>query len=146
MVNNPLPIAIIYTDGSCNNVTTKIGGYGAVIETDKGIKELNGHNAYTTSNRMELQAAIAALESLTTRHSVILYSDSTYVIKGMKQWLKQWKLKNYQGVKNTDLWQQLDSVSQRHKIKWQWIKGHSGIQGNERADKLASLGAQNIIL
>ena len=141
-----LPIAIIYTDGSCNNVTTKIGGYGAVIETDKGIKELNGYNPYTTSNRMELQAAIAALESLTTNHRVILYSDSTYVVRGMKQWLKQWKRKNYQGVKNPDLWQQLDTVSQRHKITWQWVKGHSGIEGNERADTLAGLGAENYII
>ena len=141
-----LPIAIIYTDGSCNNVTTKIGGYGAVIETDKGIKELNGHAAYTTSQRMELQAAISALESLATNHRVILYSDSQYLVKGMKTWLKNWKKKSYKDVKNPDLWQQLDTVSQRHKITWQWIKGHSGISGNERADKLASLGAENYII
>ena len=141
-----LPTAIIYTDGSCNNVTTKIGGYGAVIETDKGIKELNGHATATTSQRMELQAAISALESLTACHRVILYSDSTYVVKGMTWWLKQWKKKNYQGVKNPDLWQQLDILNQRHEILWQWVKGHSGIEGNERADKLAGLGAENYII
>lgn len=138
MTVKTLPIAIIHTDGSCNSVT-KIGGWGAVIQTNSQTKEISGFDGYTTSNRMELQAAISSLESLKTKHRVILYSDSTYVIKGMTQWLKNWKNKGYKNIKNPDLWQKLDTLNQSHKISWQWVKGHSGIEGNERADKLAGL-------
>ncbi|CAG1020319.1 partial Ribonuclease HI, partial [Patescibacteria group bacterium] len=103
----------------------------------------------TTNNRMELMAAIQALEALTKPCNVRLYSDSTYVLKGIKEWLPNWKKRgwktaNNHPVKNVDLWQRLDAAIIRHTIDWQWVKGHSGDKGNDRADALANLGIDNL--
>ena len=134
---------IIYTDGACRG-NPGPGGWGAVLESGKHYKELCGSEIETTNNRMELTAAIKALESL--KHNgkkVKLYTDSVYVKNGITQWLKNWKSKGWKTaskkpVKNLELWQQLDDINQQHEVEWCWIKGHAGHEGNEKADQLAN--------
>lgn len=132
----------IFTDGACRG-NPGPGGWGALLRYKDTQKEINGAEKHTTNNRMELLAAIKALESLTRPCEVCLTTDSQYVRKGILEWMDNWKKKNWitstkKPVKNKDLWQQLDQLNQLHTIDWQWIKGHSGHPENERADQLAN--------
>ncbi len=134
----------IFTDGACSG-NPGPGGWGALIISPDGERELTGGETATTNNRMELLAAIEALKSLPDGSTVRLTTDSTYVKDGMTSWIKNWKARGWKTaakkpVKNVDLWQTLDSQCARHKIDWQWVKGHAGHAGNERADELARQG------
>jgi ribonuclease HI len=135
----------IYTDGACSG-NPGPGGWGAVLFYRGHEKELyGGEPAKTTNNRMELMAAIQALESLTRAVPVRLHTDSTYVRNGVTKWLPIWKRNGWktaakQPVKNADLWQRLDAAMERHDVDWRWVKGHAGNVGNERADGLANRG------
>lgn len=136
----------IYTDGSCLG-NPGPGGYGAILIYKDKRKEMSRGFALTTNNRMELLAAIVALESLKTACHVDLTTDSQYVRQGIMSWLKGWKAKgwktaNKQPVKNKDLWQRLDAACQPHEIQWHWVKGHSGHPQNERCDELARTAAE----
>ena len=131
-----------FTDGGCRG-NPGPGGWGVVLEYGEHRRELSGHQAATTNNQMELMAAIQALESLSRQCSVDLYTDSTYVQKGMKEWLANWKRRGWKTadgkpVKNADLWQRLDAAAARHDVDWHWVKGHAGHPGNEAADRLAN--------
>ena len=138
-----------YTDGACSG-NPGPGGWGVLmIARDNGalVKErtLSGGEAQTTNNRMELMAAIAALEALTRDSDVIVVTDSAYVKNGITDWMDNWKRKGWRTaggppVKNVDLWQRLDAARLRHKVEWRWIKGHAGHVENERADELARAG------
>jgi ribonuclease HI len=135
---------IIYTDGACRG-NPGPGGWGAILLYGDKEKELFGGEPETTNNRMELMAAIVALETLNAPCQVVLTTDSKYVMDGITQWMANWKKRGWktaskQPVKNVDLWQRLDAAVQRHDIDWQWVKGHSGHPGNERADALANRG------
>ncbi len=135
---------IIYTDGACSG-NPGPGGWGARIEDPDGVREIYDGEAQTTNNRMELMAAIEALKSLPDGATVTLTTDSTYVKDGITSWIINWKKRGWKTaarkpVKNVDLWQALDAQCARHQIDWQWIKGHAGHAGNERADELARLG------
>jgi len=135
----------IYTDGACSG-NPGPGGWGAVLRYGDHVKELSGGEAAdTTNNRMELMAAIQALESLTRKVTVNLHTDSVYVRSGITQWLPAWKKRGWltaekKPVKNADLWQRLEAAAARHVVSWHWVKGHAGDPGNERADALANLG------
>ena len=134
----------IYTDGACRG-NPGPGGWGALLMWGDERKELSGGEAETTNNRMELSAAIFALASLKRSCDLILYTDSKYVMQGMQEWIKGWKAKNWQTaakkpVKNVDLWKALDQQVARHTVKWVWVKGHAGNEGNEMADQLANRG------
>ena len=135
-----------FTDGACSG-NPGPGGWGVVLRWNGHEKELFGGEAQTTNNRMELMAAISALESLTRHSEVVITTDSTYVLKGITEWLPSWKRRNWQTaskqpVKNVDLWQQLDALvsGAGHRIQWHWVRGHTGHEGNERADALANRG------
>ncbi len=139
----------IYTDGGCRG-NPGIGGWGVVLNYDGHEKHLFGGEAETTNNRMELTAAIKALQALKQPCAVTLYTDSQYVKQGIEQWLANWKKNNWRtaakkAVKNQDLWQLLDTEVQRHKVKWDWVKGHSGNPGNELADELANRGMDQLL-
>lgn len=134
----------IFTDGACRG-NPGPGGWGAMLRTGRHEKELFGGEALTTNNRMELMAAIQALEALREPCNVVLTTDSQYVRKGITEWMTNWKKRGWrtaskQPVKNVDLWQRLDEARQRHQIEWRWVKGHSGHVDNERADQLANRG------
>lgn len=135
---------IIHTDGACSG-NPGPGGWGALLEYNSTEKELYGGEADTTNNRMELRAAIEALNALKKPCTVDLYTDSTYVRNGITEWLENWKQKGWKTaskkpVKNIDLWQALDDARTRHTVSWHWLKGHAGHVGNERADELANRG------
>ena len=139
----------IYTDGSCLG-NPGPGGYGAILVYNQHRKELSGGFRLTTNNRMELLAAIVALESLKSACQVDLTTDSQYVRLGIMQWLAGWKRNNWktsqkQPVKNQDLWQRLDAAAAKHNVNWHWVKGHSGDEGNEMADRLANKGIDSIL-
>ncbi len=141
-------IVTIYTDGACRG-NPGPGGWGVILSYKGQQKELYGGEADTTNNRMELMAAIIGLEALTRPCQVVLYSDSSYVLKGMSEWLAGWKQRGWRTasktpVKNEDLWRRLDAAANKHKIDWQWVKGHSGNEGNEKADALANLGIDSL--
>ncbi len=134
----------IFTDGACKG-NPGPGGWGALLIFKGKEKELFGGEVKTTNNRMELMAAIKALEILKRACKVSLTTDSQYVRKGITEWIENWKLKNWKNsqnkaVKNVDLWKLLDAQQQRHDISWYWVKGHSGHPGNEHADQLANRG------
>ena len=137
-----LPLVTIYTDGSCSP-NPGPGGWGVVIMPDKGKKrELSGKVAETTNNRMELQASLEALRSLSAPCGVTLFTDSKYVQNGITKWITNWRNNNWltadkEPVKNRDLWEALESEIQRHKVEWIWVKGHADDPHNERADLLA---------
>lgn len=132
-----MSIVEIYTDGACSG-NPGPGGWGAVLRYGGHEKELSGGEAETTNNRMELMAAIKALEALKRKSTVDLYTDSTYVKQGITEWIYGWKAKNWpQRIKNKDLWQELDLLNQKHDVRWHWVKGHAGHPENERADSLA---------
>ena len=132
----------IYTDGACRG-NPGPGGWGATLELGEHFRELSGAEAETTNNRMELTAVIRALAALKRRSAVRVYTDSEYVRRGITEWLPNWKARDWRTadrkpVKNRDLWEQLDAVAQGHDIEWKWVKGHSGVPGNERVDALAN--------
>lgn len=134
----------IYTDGACRG-NPGPGGWGAVLIYNGAERELFGGELQTTNNRMELLAAIRALEALRRRCRVRLFTDSEYLRRGINEWLPAWKTRGWRTsgrkpVKNIDLWQQLDSLVGGHDIEWHWVKAHAGIDGNERADQLANRG------
>ncbi|MCX7098443.1 MAG: ribonuclease HI [Methylococcales bacterium] len=139
---------VIYTDGACRG-NPGPGGWGVTFSYKGHEKTLYGGDKQTTNNRMELMAAIVALESLTSPCAVQLNSDSSYVLKGITDWLPNWKKRGWKTaaktpVKNEDLWRRLDAAIARHTIEWQWVKGHSGNQGNDQADALANLGIDSL--
>lgn len=139
----------IYTDGACKG-NPGIGGWGALLRYAGHEREIFGGEKLTTNNRMELLAAIRALESLKHPCKVHLHTDSQYVQKGISQWIDSWKTRNWRTsekkpVKNEDLWKLLDHLTQQHEIEWCWVRGHSGNDGNERADELANRGVEMII-
>jgi len=139
----------IYTDGACKG-NPGIGGWGAVLKYAGHEREIFGGEKLTTNNRMELLAAIRALESLKRPCKVHLYTDSQYVQKGVSEWLAAWKLRNWRTsnkkpVKNEDLWKMLDQLTQHHEIEWYWVRGHAGHIDNERADQLANRGVAMMI-
>ena len=133
----------IYTDGACSG-NPGIGGWGVVIlENNKDAILLNGGNNNTTNNRMELQAAIEALKYFKDQQDIMLVTDSKYVKDGIQSWIQNWKKNGWKTaskkpVKNKELWQELDSLVNSFNIEWEWVKGHSGHPGNERADQLAN--------
>lgn len=129
---------VIHTDGACKG-NPGIGAWAATLEYQGTIKEISGITVNTTNNQMELKAAIEALKALKQPCEIDLYTDSQYVQKGMNEWIQGWKQKNWKNVKNIELWQELDSLAIIHKITWHWVRGHSGHNGNERADELANL-------
>ena len=139
---------IIYTDGACRG-NPGPGGWGAILNYKGKIKELYGAEKLTTNNRMELMAAIQALESLTRPCFVQLNSDSIYILKGITDWMPNWKKRGWKtaakkSVKNEDLWRRFDAAIATHKVEWRWVKGHSGDSGNDRADVLANLGIDSL--
>jgi ribonuclease HI len=139
----------IYTDGACSG-NPGPGGWGAILRHGKTEKELSGGELDTTNNRMELTAAIRALETLKRRCDVDLYTDSKYVMDGITTWLAGWKSRGWKTadkkpVKNVDLWEQLDAQVQRHDVKLHWVKGHAGHPENERADELARNGIRSVL-
>jgi ribonuclease HI len=134
----------IHTDGACRG-NPGPGGWGALLRANGTEKELYGGEAATTNNRMELMAAIRALEALKRPSRVKLYTDSIYVMKGITTWIHSWKRRGWrtadkQPVKNEDLWRQLDEARLKHEVEWHWVKGHAGHPENERADQLANKG------
>ena len=138
----------IYTDGACSG-NPGPGGWGAILYCNDQKKEMCGGENNTTNNRMELMAAIEALEYLQNPAEVILYTDSIYLRDGITKWINNWKLNNWKTaskrpVKNSELWQRLDKATIPHQIDWKWIKGHSGHPENERADVLARQGLEHI--
>mgnify|MGYP001405147719 FL=1 len=138
----------VFTDGACSR-NPGPGGWGAVLQFGDHERELHGGAAETTNNRMELTAAIEALKALSEPCQVSLTTDSTYVKDGITQWLANWKRNGWKTaakkpVKNRDLWQALDHHAAQHDIDWCWVKGHSGHPENERADRLANLGMDEV--
>ncbi|NDF11676.1 MAG: ribonuclease HI [Proteobacteria bacterium] len=137
-------IVRIYTDGACSG-NPGPGGWGAILRFKGKEKELSGGEADTTNNRMELMAAIMALEALKKTSTVHIYTDSSYVMDGLTKWLPNWKKNGWRTadkkpVKNAELWQRLEEAAEKHAVKWHWVKGHSGHPENERADELARGG------
>ncbi|MBL8588896.1 MAG: ribonuclease HI [Methylobacteriaceae bacterium] len=136
----------IWTDGACSG-NPGPGGWGAILVYGKRVRELNGGENPTTNNRMELMAAIVALESLTRPCGVDLHTDSQYVKNGITDWIRNWKRRGWKTadnkpVRNVDLWTRLDAAVARHEVAWHWVKGHAGDAMNERADELAREGAR----
>jgi ribonuclease HI len=135
------PHVIVHTDGACSG-NPGPGGWGAILTYGEHEKELKGGEAHTTNNRMELMAAISALEALKKPSTVEMHTDSKYVQDGISKWIHGWKRNGWKTadkkpVKNVDLWQRLDAAIHTHQVKWHWVKGHAGHALNERADKLA---------
>lgn len=144
MSRSEMPEITIYTDGACSG-NPGPGGWGAILISGEHRKELSGGERETTNNRMELMAAIEALDALKRPSNVVLHTDSTYVKDGITKWIHGWRRNGWRTaakkpVKNAELWQQLDEASQRHTIEWRWVKGHAGHPENERADELARSG------
>jgi ribonuclease HI len=138
------PQVVIYTDGACSG-NPGPGGWGAILLAGDKRKELKGGEPGTTNNRMEMMAAIQALETLNRPCKVELHTDSQYVQKGIHEWIHGWKRRGWRTadgkpVKNDDLWKRLDAARQRHEVVWRWVKGHAGDELNERADELARQG------
>ncbi|GAB3728285.1 ribonuclease HI [Silanimonas algicola] len=136
----------IHTDGACLG-NPGPGGWAALLRFNGTERELAGGEAQTTNNRMELMGAIAALEALKEPCAVVLHSDSKYVLQGISEWMPGWKRKGWKtagggAVKNQDLWQRLDAAAAKHRMTWQWVKGHAGHVENERVDALARAQAE----
>jgi len=142
------PGVVIFTDGSCRG-NPGPGGWGAILMMGEHEREIWGGEAATTNNRMELMAAIEALEALKRPCHVELHTDSQYVRNGITQWLSLWKARGWRtmskgAVKNEDLWRRLDEARLRHEVDWRWVKGHAGHELNERADALARRGRDEV--
>jgi ribonuclease HI len=141
---------VIYADGACRG-NPGPGGWAALLIQGEHEKELYGAEALTTNNRMELTAVIRALEALKKPGTTArVYTDSQYVIKGIEEWLETWKARGWRTadkkpVKNQDLWEQLDALTARHDLEWHWVRGHSGIEGNERVDALANRAIDEMV-
>ncbi|RYF96617.1 MAG: ribonuclease HI, partial [Caulobacteraceae bacterium] len=140
----PANHVIIHTDGACKG-NPGPGGWGAILQAGGKTKEISGGEPLTTNNRMELTAAIMALEALTRPCEIDLHTDSKYVMDGITSWIHGWKARGWKTadkkpVKNDDLWKRLDLARARHDVKWHWVKGHAGHPLNERADQLANRG------
>lgn len=133
----------LYVDGACRG-NPGLGGWGAYIVTEQAEHKLYGGEAQTTNNRMELTAAIEGILFCPTDAKLVIWTDSNYVKQGITEWIHGWKKKNWKDVKNPDLWQKLDAVCQGREIEWNWIKGHAGHAGNEMADQLANVGADQV--
>ncbi len=132
----------IYTDGACRG-NPGPGGWAATLQWEGHLRELSGAERETTNNRMELTAVIRALEALKRSMPVRVYTDSQYVRQGITEWMANWKKRDWRTadkkpVKNRDLWEALDAAAARHEVEWHWVKGHSGVPGNERVDALAN--------
>ena len=143
-----LPEVEIFTDGACKG-NPGPGGWGALLIAGTRRKTLHGGAAETTNNRMELTAAIEALNALQGPRQVVLHTDSKYVMDGINEWMPNWKKRGWKTaskkpVKNKDLWQALEEAVRRHEIRWKWVKGHDGNPGNEAADALANRGADEL--
>ena len=140
----------IFTDGACSG-NPGAGGWGVILRYGETEKELSGGDAQTTNNRMELTAVIEALKALKRECEITLYTDSRYVMDGVNEWMPNWKKNGWRttnkksAVKNLELWQELDSLLSKHKIKWVWVKGHNGHPENERVDKLARDAAKSFL-
>ncbi|GAB4374439.1 MAG: ribonuclease HI [Kiloniellaceae bacterium] len=142
------PRVEIFTDGACSG-NPGPGGWGAVLRYGAAEKELSGGEKATTNNRMEMMAAIAALEALKRPSAVDLHTDSTYLRDGITRWIHGWKRNGWKTaakkpVKNVDLWQRLEKALERHDVTWHWVKGHAGHPENERADALARAGVESV--
>jgi ribonuclease HI len=138
------PEVVIHTDGACSG-NPGPGGWGAILESGPHRKELKGGEPMTTNNRMELTAAIQALEALKAPSEVDLYTDSAYLRGGITSWIKAWKRNGWRtadkkAVRNAELWERLEKAEERHTVRWHWVKGHVGHDDNERADELAREG------
>ena len=136
----------IYTDGACKG-NPGVGGWGALLRFNDHEKEIFGGEADTTNNRMELTAVIEALATLTRDCDAVVFTDSSYVQKGISEWIHGWKKNGWktasrQPVKNADLWLKLDELRRQHRVDWRWVKGHAGHVENERADELANRGVE----
>ena len=145
---NVMKVVEIYTDGACRG-NPGPGGWGVWLKSGEAEKELYGGEEETTNNRMELMAAIQALEVLNQSCTIKLHSDSKYVLQGITEWMANWKKRGWKTaakkpVKNEDLWRRLDKAMQRHDVNWTWVKGHSGNVGNEKADQLANKGIDTL--
>ena len=141
-------IVEIYTDGACRG-NPGPGGWGVVLAAGSRRKTMYGGDPETTNNRMELTAVIEALNALNGPREVHLYTDSRYVMDGINNWLPNWKRRGWKTsakkpVKNQDLWQALDKAREPHRIKWHWVRGHTGVPGNEEADALANRGIDEL--
>ncbi len=139
----------VYTDGACRG-NPGPGGWGALLRSGTHEKQISGSEEHTTNNRMELLAAINALAELKQACTVDLFTDSQYVQKGITEWLEGWKKRNWikadkAPVKNADLWQELDTQASRHKVKWHWVKGHSGHPENDLADAIANQAIDTLL-
>ena len=140
----------VWSDGACRG-NPGPGGWGALVRIPgRPDVELSGGEPATTNNRMELRAVVEALRSLPAGTAVTVHADSTYVLNGITKWLAGWRRNGWltgskQPVKNVDLWQDLDEQAQRHTVDWQWVKGHAGDPGNERADALANRGVEQAL-
>lgn len=138
------PLVEAFTDGACSG-NPGPGGWGALLRRGDDEREISGGERSTTNNRMELRAAIEALNAVADGSRVRIYTDSQYVMKGITEWIRNWKARGWltaakKPVKNVDLWRELDTATAKHDVEWQWVKGHSGHEGNERADALARGG------
>ena len=148
MTDQPDNLLTIFTDGSCLS-NPGPGGWAAVLRWRDNEKEIVGHEADTTNNRMELKAAIMGLNAVTRAMPIALHTDSRYVMNGVQDWMPRWKANGWKTaskkpVANQDLWQQLDQAVQRHDITWHWVKGHASNEFNERCDRLARSAAESI--
>ena len=147
--STPAATVHAYTDGACRG-NPGPGGWGVLLRSGHTQKELFGGEDKTTNNRMELTAAIVALESLRRPCRVQLFTDSQYVLKGITEWLPGWKARGWKTaelkpVKNVDLWQRLDQARAPHAVEWVWVRGHNGDAGNEAADALANRGVDSVV-
>jgi len=142
------PPVLMWTDGACKG-NPGVGGWGALLRFGDHRKELFGGEALTTNNRMELMAVIQGLRALSRPCQVELHVDSAYVMNGVQKWMPGWKRNGWKTsdkkpVKNAELWRELDEELARHQVNWTWVKGHSGDEGNERADQLANQGVLSV--
>ena len=139
----------MYTDGACKG-NPGIGGWGVFIQRDNDQSDLHGFDLKTTNNRMELKAVIEGLKNINPKTNVTIITDSQYVKNGINQWIFNWKKNGWKTaakkpVKNIDLWKELDGLVENHSVDWEWVKGHSGNPGNERADQLANRGIDDYL-